>query len=221
VAGKGFPAPKVTPLFVQGAFGVLPSRQFHSQCREEVGAMQVEGDVPGGCPVLAGTGQAVRILPCLRRRRLIYLGPRSRSHGCSASRSLKGYGNCASTTCTARRRRQLLWPGTSSRAMAWVSGLVEGGPARYPHRLGDGAQGQQAGHEGVLVNATEFGSWEMQAGSPGVFAFRLAFMGGGIEPPWLHLPPMLMRDSGRPVGPSNIRECQGSQRRRAWHPSCR
>ena len=43
-------------------------------------------------------------------------------------------------------------------------------------RLGDRAQGQQAGHEGVLVNATEFGSWEMQAGSPGVFAFRLAFL---------------------------------------------
>ena len=26
------------------------------------------------------------------------------------------------------------------------------------------------------MNATEFGTWEMQAGSPGVFAFRLAFL---------------------------------------------
>ena len=40
-------APKITPLLVQDPLGILPPRQLHPQCGEQIGPMQVEGHMHG------------------------------------------------------------------------------------------------------------------------------------------------------------------------------
>ena len=60
--------------------------------------------------------------------------------------------------------------------LARLPGRMAERPGQNPYGLAGGQARQQTGFKGLLVSAVAFGNWEMQAGDPGDFALRIAFL---------------------------------------------